>query len=192
MADGADPIQYPAADSAAAAAAAAAASAAGHSRRRSAGSEPLQRLRRLALAPLPAGAAAEPALAKGGGKAAARGGGRGRSTKRKGGPAAQGGAPAAGACERGMLVVILDELDSLLTGELVLGRGLCWLPTWAARGWCRQAPVGAWARQPRPVGAACGQGSSPAVPAPPFCEHARLGLRAPPVPAPLQRRPAAP
>lgn len=118
LAAGDDPIQYPAADSAGAATAAAA--AAGRSRRHSAGSEPLQQLRQLALAPLPtsspAAAAHHPSPAKGRGKAAGKAGKKGRGTKRKSSASAPDAAPAAGGCERGMLVVILDELDSLLIG----------------------------------------------------------------------------
>ncbi|KAL4426243.1 hypothetical protein ABPG77_009858 [Micractinium sp. CCAP 211/92] len=118
LAAGDDPIQYPAADSAGTATAAAA--AAGRSRRHSAGSEPLQQLRQLALAPLPtsspAAAAHHPSPAKGRGKAAGKAGKKGRGTKRKSSASAPDAAPAAGGCERGMLVVILDELDSLLIG----------------------------------------------------------------------------
>lgn len=99
---------YPAAEGTAAAA------ASSKTRRRSA-SDPLQQLQRLALAPLPGatGQAAEPAAGR-------RGSGRksaGRGQKRKSAGGGGGAATkAAGAGERGWMVVILDELDSLLTG----------------------------------------------------------------------------
>ncbi|PRW05904.1 Cell division control 6 [Chlorella sorokiniana] len=107
MAAGEDPIVYPAAEGASAA-------ASSKTRRRSA-SDPLQQLQRLVLLPLPgaAGAAAKPAAGRrGSGKKSA---GRGQKRKSAGSGAAAAGAAAAG--ERGWLVVILDELDSLLSGS---------------------------------------------------------------------------
>jgi hypothetical protein len=105
-----DTLVFPAADPSGAAAAAASAAAAGGAKtRRQSDSHPLAQLERLVLSPmLPA------AAAKGKGRAS-----KGKGQKRKSGGTPAGAAAAAssagGGSGRGMLVVILDELDSLLT-----------------------------------------------------------------------------
>eukprot|EP00887_Chlorella_sp_A99_P007089 scaffold2.g7089.t1 len=94
--------------------------AAARRRAGSGGASPLEQLTRLVMAPLPVAAAPEAAARKGRGrKRSAPAGKRGRV-------GGDGGAGAAGdGVSRGMLVVILDELDSLLSGrrgeELVEG-----------------------------------------------------------------------
>lgn len=102
LAAGQDPIVYPAAGEGGAAAAATS---------KRGGDEPLAQLQKLALAPL-GGAAAHP---DDGAKPAAKRGRRssGAGKRKSAGVAAAAGA---GSCQRGMLVVILDELDALLAG----------------------------------------------------------------------------
>ena len=109
MGAGEDPLVRPTSGAAASAAAAAGAGAGGSGgaltrRRASSSSTPLELLRKLVLTPLPAAAAA--------GK-----GRRGRGGRKSGGAGGRrGGGGSGGGCSCGMLVVVLDELDHLLSG----------------------------------------------------------------------------
>jgi hypothetical protein len=123
MAAGLDPIQYPSE--------AAAGNAEGggdgpgvgkqRARRRSGGGDPLLRLRRLALSPVAdvdaVGGEPTPAAGPAKGKGGKGGKGKARGKRKSRGSQPEAGTGSAGAGRRGMLVVVLDELDMLLAGE---------------------------------------------------------------------------